>query len=595
MSAPQAKRSMNADRFGVISKPKDGKKTFIRLFKETKGARNGLALILVFSFCIAMFNSLIPSLLGTAVNKIYTKQNVIALLFVIAFVYIVDFLARFLQEYLMAPVSQKVIHYLRCKLFTKYSTLPLSFFDNSLHGDLISRITNDIDNISSTFSESFAKLVIHVISFAGTIIAMFILSPLMACVVMIVSPCVVLLVWFVTKHTRGYYRNMQHTLGTLTGELEEDITGYHVIKAFSQEDKVINDFRAHNEKLCQIGIKATTWSGILMPAMNVLQNVDFIIIVIIGSVFAVKGYITIGLISAFTLYARQFMRPLNEVAGIYNTLQSALSAAERVFEIIDKQDEDFAVKALTEKEIVGDIEIENINFSYVEGKKIIKNLSLSIKHGMKVALVGETGCGKTTLINLLTRMYDVDDGAILLDGKNLKDYDLTELRSLFSVVLQDSRLFSKSVYENLCYGSKIIDKELCETVCKEIGVDSFIRRLPQQYDTILDSSAMLSEGERQLLTIARAIIKNSPLIILDEATSNVDTVTERKIKKAIDKITNGRTSIFIAHRLSTIKDSDLIVLLDHGEIVEQGTHEELLALNRRYAAMYKLQIGSNIA
>jgi len=572
-------------------KPKNGKATLKRLIKETKGSRQGLFGILLLSIVIAFSSALAPRLIGAIVNQVNTLANASKYIIFLFLLYCGDYLARFLQEYFMAPIGQKIVHQLRCTMFKKMSVLPLSFFDKTSHGDLISRMTNDIDLISSTFSESFAKLVILAITFLSVIVMMFSLSLPLSFLVIIAGPFVFLLINFITKRTKVLFSQQQVTLGKLSGQMEESISGYSVIKAYCQEQNMINSFKENNDKLQELGIKANIWTGILMPAINVMQNIDFIFIVIVGSLLADKGIITIGLISSFVLYARQFMRPLNELASIYNTLQSALAGAERVFEIMDNKEENVSEGIIKETSIKGDIEFKEVCFAYVKDKPVIKNFSIKINHGIKVALVGETGCGKTTLINLLTRMYDVTSGQILLDGLDIKEYNLKQLRSYFGVVLQDSEIFNDTVYANLCYGLDSINKARCKEVCQSVGADAFILRLPQGYESVLTNDGMLSEGERQLLTIARSIMVNAPMIILDEATSNVDTRTEKNIKSAIDNMTRGRTSFFIAHRLSTIKDSDLIIHMEHGEILEVGTHEELLKLNNGYAKMYRLQVG----
>ena len=366
-----------------------------------------------------------------------------------------------------------------------------------------------------------------------------------------------------------------------------------MVKAFGREERLLEQFEENNVQLCDVATKAQIWSGFLMPLMNVINNLNYVLIAVISGVMATNGVISIGLISSFLLYSKQFSRPFVDIANIYNNFQTAVAGAERVFEILDETSEpEDVLDALRLDNPVGEVVFNHVTFGYLPGQQILKDVSVRIEAGMRVAVVGSTGAGKTTFINLLTRFYDVDDGSILLDGHDLREYRMEDLRRAFGVVLQDTALFEMSIKENICYGREDVSFEQVQKAAKMAGADSFIRRLPKGYDTVLkQGGAQLSQGERQLLTIARAVLTNAPILILDEATSSVDTVTEQRIRRAMLEITKGRTSIIIAHRLSTIRDSDMILLMENGQIVEKGNHEQLLALGGRYAQMYRTQTG----
>lgn len=397
----------------------------------------------------------------------------------------------------------------------------------------------------------------------------------------------------VTSHTRKLYSAQQKILGQLNGQIEETISGENVVKAFCREAQMIEQFEASNEELRRVATQAMIWSGYLMPLTNVINNLSYVAISIISGILAIKGYISIGMISSFLLYVRQFSRPFVDIANIYNNFQTAVAGAERILDIMDETPEPpDASNALPLTAPKGNIELKNITFGYTPEQPILKGVSLKIPAGTKTAIVGSTGAGKTTIINLLTRFYDVNSGSILLDGHDLREYRMEDLRRSFGVVLQDSALFAESVRDNISYGRQNTDLADIVEAAQIAGADAFIQRLPQGYDTILTQGGMeLSQGERQLLTIARAVLTNAPILILDEATSSVDTVTEQRIRNAMLKISEGRTSFIIAHRLSTIKDSDLIILLENGQIAEQGSHQELMEQHGKYASMYRTQMG----
>lgn len=524
------------------------------------------------------------SAMGNVVNFPMLSIIVIALLAA----YFADAFITFLQGWLMAGVSQKIIVNLRRSLFLKLQKLPIAFFDTHTHGEIMSRLSNDIENVSSTISQSTTQLMVGAITIAGSLIMMLILSPILTLASIVTVPLVFLLTRTIAKNTSVLFKAQQEQLGLLNGHIEESISGIAVVKAFNHEDKAIQEFDEVNAKLCDVGLKALIWSGYLMPLMNVINNFGFAMVAAVGGALAVRNLVTIGVIASFLSYSRQFSRPLNDLANIFNTLQSAIAGAERVFDILDEKDE-MADKddAIVLKNPKGNVVFENVTFGYRSDVSVLKNISFDAKQGSNTALVGPTGAGKTTIVNLITRFYDVTEGRILIDGIDIRSYTRDSLRKCFGIVLQDTYLFSGTIKENIKYGNlDATDKEI-EKAAKMANADVFIRRLPKSYDTVLSESGNnLSQGQRQLLAIARAMLSNPSILILDEATSNVDTRTELHIQEAMLKLMNGRTSFIIAHRLSTIRNSNTIMVIDGGEIVEKGNHDSLIKNDGIYSKMY---------
>lgn len=580
----------------LVVKPKNMKGTLRRLWELTSGKRNGLWLIFFLSALGASASILSPYITGITVTTILSGDAVTLILGILIALYVSDWLVKFLQQFLMASIGQRIIYHIRKTLFDKIKSLPLLFFDRRQHGELMSRLTNDVDNISTTISNSLTQLLTFGFSIIGILFMMLYLSPLLTLVALSAVVFIFLLTKIVTGHTRKLFAEQQKNLGLLNGQVEESISGLSVVKAFCREDRLEADFEEKNAALCKVSIKALIWSGYLMPLMNVINNLSYLTIAVFSGILFVNKQITdIGLITSFLLYVRQFTRPFVEIANIYNNFQTAVAGAERIFEILDEQPEPVdPPDAYRLQNPRGDIEMKNVHFGYSPDNLVLRDISLKIPAGTTVAIVGPTGSGKTTVINLLTRFYDVTDGSITLDGHDLREYRMRDLRDAFSVVLQDTSLFAESVKENISYGHAGATMDQITDAARIAGADSFISRLPKGYDTVLEQGGMeLSQGERQLLTIARAVLSNAPIMILDEATSSVDTVTEQKIRRAILHLCENRTSFIIAHRLSTIRDSDLIILIENGRITEQGNHTELMALDRKYAQMYRTQVGES--
>lgn len=582
-----------------VIKPKDFKGTLLRLWKYFGGEQKLLAIIFIFIIISSGIGLSVPYFIGRAIDAMSINGGTVDFKMLglvvgsLITVYVLDGFIQFFQGWIMAGVAQRIVKKLRDTLFEKLQKLSISFFDLRTHGEIMSRLTNDIENVSTTISQSTIQLMSGVIVLVGSFAMMLYLSPLLTLASLITIPLVFLLTKTVAKKTKVLFKTQQVELGKLNGHIEENISGILVVKAFNHEDKAIDEFNEINSRLCEVGIKAQILSGYIMPLMNVINNIGFTVVAGVGGILAVKNMITIGVIASFLSYSRQFSRPLNDLANIFNTLQSAIAGAERVFEVLDEKEEvEDIVSAIELKEPKGDVLFNKVNFGYRKDVPILKNVSFHAKEGSTIALVGPTGAGKTTIVNLLARFYDVTEGQILIDGIDIRNYTRDSLRKTFGIVLQDTYLFSGTIRENIRYGRlDATDKEV-EVAAAMANADVFINRLPKGYDTILsESGSNLSQGQKQLLAIARAILSNPSILILDEATSSVDTRTELHIQEAMLKLMKGRTSFIIAHRLSTIRDADIIMVIDHGEIVESGSHEELIDKKGVYYNMYSKQFS----
>lgn len=579
---------------GPVVRPKNFKGTLARLWDYFGKEKKMLTIIFAFILLDSALTLLAPYLMGKTIDAmgIHTGKvdfNFLEVaIFILIAAYVSDALLTFLQGWLMAGVSQRIVKSLRESLFKKLQKLPVSFFDTRSHGELMSRLSNDVDNVSNTISQSTTQLMSGIIIILGSLIMMLILSPILTIASLITVPLVFLLTRTIAKRTSALFKNQQVQLGKLNGHIEETISGIEVVKAFNHEEKVIAEFEEVNTRLREVGLKAQIWSGFLMPIMNVINNLGFAIVAVVGGILAVKSIITVGAIASFITYSRQFVRPINDLANIFNILQSGVAGAERVFEVLDEQEEPADLPhAVSLQNPRGHVVFEDVSFGYRADVPILKNVSFEANVGSSTAFVGPTGAGKTTIVNLLTRFYDVTNGRILLDGRDIREYTRDSLRRCFGFVLQDTYLFSGTIKENIKYGKPNASDEEVEKAAAMANADGFINRLPKQYETVLsENGGNLSQGQRQLLAIARVILAKPSLLILDEATSSIDTRTELHIQAALLTLMENRTSFIIAHRLNTIRDADTIMVIDQGQIIESGSHDALMNKQGRYYQMF---------
>ena len=581
---------------------KDAKGTMKRLLKYVSEQLPRVILISVLCAITALISILTNRIAGVAIDDYIAVGDMAGLaklcLGLLA-IYLVNIVCSYLQNTNMIVVAQKTSFKLRKDLFAALSRLPLKYFDSHSSGDIMSRLTNDVDNISNTLSQSVTQLFSGIINIIGTLAAMLLLSPLLTLISLIAIPVMLLITRAIAKISRRFYREQQKNLGELNGYIEEMVSGQKVIKLFSREEANKADFSGINNRLRLSGTKAEIIAGVMGPFMNMINNITYLIVAVAGGylvINSVTGAITVGVVFSFLLYMKNFARPISEIANLFNTIQSALAGAERVFQVMDEEPEQDAPEAKDVTDIEGNIEIQDVTFSYIPGKPVLKHATITAKKGEQVAIVGPTGAGKTTIISLLTRFYDKDSGQILIDGKPIESITRNSLRRTVGMVLQDTYLFSESVRENIRYGRLDATDEEVERAARMANAHSFIIHLPQGYDTVLaDNAGNISQGQRQLIAIARAILADPCLLILDEATSSIDTRTELKIQDAMLKLMEGRTSFIIAHRLSTIRNADKILVINAGEVVEQGTHDELLAKNGFYANLYTIQFKTGMA
>lgn len=579
------------DRFAEAEHAENAGATLKRLFTyftHEKVMVFGMMTCVIFGTLCGIYA---PSLQSNAIDIIVgTRQGKLSgTLILMLAVYCFYGIAQLLQGLLSANLSQRIVKRMREELFSKIVDLPIRYLDSHSHGDVMSRMTNDVENISSTVAQALPSLFSGVLTIIGTVIIMLWYCWQLALLSFATVILTLLATKILSKQVRKFSRRRQMLLGKLNGTTEEMISGYRTVVAYSHQAITAEDFCETSDSLTKAGIKTEIFGGIMGPVMNCIGNVGFVVIAAFGGYFSVRGFISVGVISAFIVYAKQFSRPINEIAQIYGQLQTAVAGAERVFTVLDEANEDNAGEQLHEAE-EATVTFQNVRFSYSPEKQVIQNFSLTVPSGKKVALVGSTGSGKTTMINLLMRFYDIDSGEIRVNGQNIKDVSRSSLRQNIAIVLQDTVLFSDTVRSNLTYNNENASAEQIANAVAQSRCKDFIDVLPQGLDTVLKSSGEnLSQGQRQLLAIARAFIADPKILILDEATSNVDTRTEKAIQDAMQRIMKNRTSIIIAHRLSTVRDADIIVVMDNGQIVETGSHAELLAQKGKYYDLYMTQ------
>ncbi len=624
-----------------IEKPRNFMGSLKRLLGYLKPQLIPLIIVIVFAVVSTIFMIIAPKMLGKATNVLFegiigkmmppnmTKDQAIeflkfsgrdqiaqmlgpmnivpgqgvnfsrlaTILLTLLGVYALSAFFNWLQQYLMAGVAQKTVYNLRKEVDEKLARLPLKFYDSHPHGDLLSRVTNDIDNIGHTLQQTLVQLITAVVTVFGVLIMMITISPLLTLITLTVIPLALLVTMFVIKHSQKQFEIQWDSTGELNGHVEESYTGFNVIKAFNKHWDMQKEFDEENERLREATFKAQFVSSLIRPFIGLINNLNYVIVSVVGGLRVANGVMTLGDIQAFIQYSRQFTMPIVQTSSIINVLQSTVASAERVFELLDEEEEipDPENPVVLDK-VEGHVKFENVYFSYEPQKPLIENLNLEAKPGQSVAIVGPTGAGKTTLVNLLMRFYDVDAGRIILDGVDIRQMRRADLRKNFGMVLQDAWLFRGTIKDNIAYGKEGATDEEIVKAAQAAYVDYFIRTLPKGYDTIIDEDATnLSQGQRQLITIARAFLANPPLLILDEATSSVDTRTEVLIQEAMNNLMEGRTSFVIAHRLSTIRNADIIVVMNHGRVVEQGNHKELMAKKGFYYDLYMSQfIGTDL-
>lgn len=589
-------------------KAKDFKGTFRRLTRYLKPHTGKLLIVLIAAILSTIFSIVSPKILGDATTILFKGfmakmqgvpgagidfDAIRTIMLWLAGLYLLSSLFAYIQQYVMAGVAQRTVYDLRKDVYNKLGRLPLKYFDARTHGETLSRVTNDMDNISGTLQQSLTQMITSVVTLVGVIVMMLTISPLLTLVVILTLPLSVVVTIVVAKRSQKHFVAQQKHLGELNGHVEEMYTGHKVVKAFGRERQSMEQFDEVNDKLYDAGWRAQFISGTIMPLMSFVGNIGYVIVSVVGGVLVTRRAIEIGDIQAFIQYSRQFTQPITQLANIANVIQSTVASAERVFEVLDEEEEVSEHTAPAElKQPLGDVTFENVSFGYKADQLLIENMNVDVKHGQTVAIVGPTGAGKTTLINLLMRFYELNQGKITIDGTDITALRRSELRSLFGMVLQDTWLFNGTIRDNIGYGREGATEQEIIRAAEAAHADHFIRTLPEGYDTVLNEEASnISQGQKQLLTIARAILANPSILILDEATSSVDTRTELYIQKAMNELMKERTSFVIAHRLSTIRDADLILVMNKGSIIEQGTHEELLSQGGFYADLYNSQFS----
>jgi len=589
---------------GKDEKPKDVKKALRRLITYFKNYKAVITTIIIFAILSTIFSIVGPKILGKATTELFTGlinkfmgkgevnyKYIGEILLILGGLYIISAIFSYVQQYMMAGVSQKIVYNMRKEVNDKISKLPLKYYDKNSKGDLLSRTTNDIENVSSIIGQAITQVIISVATIIGILIMMVSINLILSLITVLIIPISIMFIAFITKKSQKYFEEQWKLTGELNGHVEEMFTGHQIIKAYGKEEETIEKFERINQDLYKVSWKAQFITGIIKPILDFGSNLNYVVICAVGAIKVTSGSLNIGDIQAFIQYSKQFNQPIAQLSNIINNMQSAVASAERVFELLDEAEEIAESEEPKElNEIKGCVEIESIDFRYVDESPLIQNMNLKVNPGEKIAIVGPTGAGKTTIVNLLMRFYDVQKGKIKVDGVDIKDMKRGYLRRLFGMVLQDTWLFNGTIKENIAYGNDAATDDQIENAAKMAHVSHFIKTMPQGYNTILDDDAAnISQGQKQLLTIARAFLADNPIIILDEATSSVDTRTERLIQKAMDELMKGKTSFVIAHRLSTIKNADKILVMNEGSIIETGTHDDLMKQNGFYASLYNSQ------
>ena len=585
-------------------KAKDFKDAMLRLLKYMERYKFRLILMVIFAIGGTVFNIIGPKILGKATTELYSGliskinggsgidfDKIIKILFGVMCLYVVSSVLSFIQGFIMTGISNDVTYNLRKDISKKINKIPMKYFESRTHGEILSRITNDVDTLQTGINQSVTQLITSATTLIGVLVMMLSINVWMTLAALLILPVSMFIISKVMKHSQKYFQDQQKYLGEVNGQVEEIYSGHTVVKAFNKEDDVINEFEKTNEKLYSSAWRSQFFSGIMMPIMQFVGNLGYVMVALLGGFMVIKNKIEVGDVQAFFQYIRNFTQPIQQIAQVTNMLQSSAAASERVFEILDVEEEDqMAEDPVSVNQIEGNVSFEHISFGYDPSKIIVHDFNADVKAGQKVAIVGPTGAGKTTMIKLLMRFYDVNSGEICIDGHNVKDFNRMELREMFGMVLQDTWLFHGTIMENIRYGRLDATDEEVIAAAKAAHAHHFIMSQPGGYQMELnEETSNISQGQKQLLTIARAILADNKIMILDEATSSVDTRTEERIQKAMDNLMKGRTSFVIAHRLSTIRDADLILVMKDGDIIEQGTHESLLAKNGFYANLYNSQ------
>lgn len=586
-----------------VEKAKDFKGTLRKLLKYLSVYKVGIGVVIFFAVLSTVFNVIGPKVLSLATTELFNGlvakiqgtgsiqfDRIAKILLSLLAIYLFSALMSFIQGYIMAGVAQKMSFRMRSEISEKIHRLPMAYFESKTVGEILSRITNDVDTLGQSLNQSVTQVITSLTTMIGVLVMMLSISPWMTLIALVILPISLGLVMIVVKFSQKYFIAQQRTLGEINGQVEETFAGQNIVKAFNKEEDVLAEFRVKNEELYQSAWKSQFLSGLMQPVMTFVGNLGYVAVAIAGSVFAVAGRITVGDIQAFIQYVKNFTQPIQQMANVSNLLQSTVAAAERVFEFLEEKEEEEPEHPLVMDHVEGAVSFEHVQFGYQPGKPIIHDFSSEVRPGQMVAIVGPTGAGKTTMVKLLMRFYDVDAGCIRIDGQDIRSFGRSNLREHFGMVLQDTWLFKGTIMENIRYGKLTASDAEVMDAAKAAHAHHFIETLPGGYDFVLNEEATnVSQGQRQLLTIARSILADNPILILDEATSSVDTRTEQRIQKAMNHLMQGRTSFVIAHRLSTIKDADVILVMKDGDIIEQGNHEALITQNGFYAELYNSQ------